>query len=395
MIPQADPEQLQVFRGGMIVVKQATGSRLSALVLELPIVPVTVGNVQFNVMNGLNATASPRLTIDDCTFAFAPGDKTQVVGAAVVVEPDCADLTVRGNRFVCGGNTAETRATVGVLITAPGHAPAPIEDCEISGNLFAGLGLAGGAQGPTGLVRRCDHRVRQCAGGFYFLSMGKALTALFAERTARDTAMEATHLPTSRAALASVADNVRLAIAQAGTCTGAARGELDTEEVAPSAAERIDSILDKLDQQTETAEFGGATPPTALHLRNNDIELSAASRPGSGPTPFAGLYLAMVGAKQACAALIHGNRIETPATDVAAAMITMYQAQAVITANLFTQLPGDTLQPVPCLRSWISGSFEVMANVISPASRIAPSTIVPARASSLPTNDWPFLNTIG
>ena len=401
VILQADPEQVQAFSGGTILIQQAGGIRLSRLVLELPIVPVTVGNVQFNVMNGLNATASPRLTIDDCTFAFAPGDKTQVVGAAVVVEPDCADLTVRGNRFVCGGNTAETLLTIGVLSATTDNTAPPLDDCEISGNLFAGLGLAVGTLGASGLVRCCDNRVRQCAGGFYFLSMPNALAGQFAGRVSPDAAMEAAHLPASPAMLASIAETVRKAVAETGARASAA-GELDTGEegartIAPAAVagESIDSILDTLDQQIESAELGGVALRSVLHLRNNDIELSAASRPSSGPTPFAGLDLDMVNATQACAALVHGNRIETPATDVAAAMITMYQAQAVITANLFTQLPGDTPAPVPCLRSWISGSFEVMANVISPASMIAPSTIVPARASSLPTNDWPFLNTIG
>ncbi len=398
VVLRADPEQIQAFRGGMILIKQATGIRLSGLVFELPIVPATVGNVQYNVMNGTNATASPRLIIEDCTFAFAPGDKTLVVGGAVVATSDCTDLTMRGNRFVCGGNTAETRNTFGVLVTGASNAP-PLDDCEVSGNLFAGLGLAVGMLGATGLVCCCDNRVRQCAGGFYFLLMSNALAGGFAERAARDAAMEATHLPTSPAVLASIADSVRQAIEQAGARSGAAADVLDTgaAEVSPAVAaaaaaaatESIDSILDALDQQTETAELGGAAPRTAVHVRDNDVELSAASRPGSGTAAFVGLNLAMWGARQPGAALIHGNRIETPATDVAAATIIMSPGQAVITANLFTQLPGDTPTTVPCFTSSISGSFEVMGNVISPRASIAPPR------PTVPTNDWPFLNTIG
>jgi hypothetical protein len=228
--------------------------------------------------------------------------------------------------------------------------------------------------------------------------MTKALAGQFAGRAAPDSAAEATQLPATPAVLASVAESVRQAIAQAGAGTGAAVDTLNAgadDALSPAAAaageESTDSILDALDQQTDSAELGGGAPRPALHFRNNDVELSAASRPSGGNGATTGVYLEMVGTKQACAALIHGNRIETPATDVTAANISLYRAQAVITANLFTQLPGDTPQAVPCLTSSIfgGGAFEVMGNVISPRA-----TIAPPRAP-LPTNDWPFLNTIG
>jgi Family of unknown function (DUF6519) len=400
VILRTDPEQVQTFRGGAIIIKQATGIGLNGLVIELPVVPVTIGGVQVAVMNGLNATASRRLTIEGCTFAFKPGDRTLIAGGAVAATPDCTDLTVRGNTFVCGGNIAETRFTFGVLISAGGNAP-PLDDCEISDNLFTGLGLPVGLQSAIGLVRCCDNRVRQCAGGFYLLSMTNTLAERFAERAAtlaeRERAVEqATGLPTSPAMLASVAENVRKAIAEAGALTSSAGGELNTgpaAEMAPTAAaesgESIDSILDALDQEVESAGLGGAVARPALHLRNNDVELSAAARP-SGNLSFVGLNIAMVGERRSCAALIHGNRIETPATDAAAATISLYRAQAVVTANLFTQLPGQTPHAVPCLTSAIFlGGFEVMGNVISPQATIAPTRSPP------PTNDWPFLNTIG
>jgi hypothetical protein len=407
VILQADPQQIQAFRGGAIRIQQATGIRLSRLVLELPVVPITSGDIQVNVMNGLNATASPRLTIEGCTFAFAPGDKTPAGGGAVVATSDCTDFTVRENRFVCGGNVAVTRATFGVVITPASNA-APLDDCEISRNLFAGLGLPVGAIGPIGLVRCCDNQVRQCAAGFYFLPMTGALAAQFAGRAAPDTAMQqATRLPITPAMLASIAENVRQAIAQPGTPTGASPGKIDTgaeAAVTPTAAAAagvsVDSILDALDQQIENAELGGAAPRPVLHLRDNDVELSAASRPSGGAASLVRLDLVMVGAEQLsaaappppsrpAAALIHGNRIATPAPDVPAATISMRDAQAVITANLFTQLPVQATNPVPCVTSTIvGGSFEVMGNVISPRATIAPARSPP------PTNDWPFLNTI-
>jgi hypothetical protein len=394
VVLQADPQNPDAFRNGAILIEKTTGIRLRQLVLRLPLVPVAIANVQVNVMNGVRATASPHLTIEGCTFNFAPGDKTLIAGAALAVTSDCTDLTVRGNRFVCGGNIAETRSTFGVLITV-GDNRMPLDDCEISDNLFTGLGLPVGAVGPIGLVRCFDNKVRQCAGGFFFLPVPTGLTDQVAGRAVPDIAMQqATRLPITTAMLASVAENVRQAIAQAGAPSALDTGAADpvgSPTAGSVAAESIDSILDALDQQIEKAELGGAAPRPVLHLHDNDIELSAASRPSGNTGPIVGLDILMVGLEQRpSAALIHGNRIATPARDVAAATITMRDAQAVITANLFTQLPVQAANPVPCVSSMIvGGSFEVMGNVISPQA-----TIVPTR-SPPPTNDWPFLNTIG
>jgi hypothetical protein len=396
VVLQADLQNPDAFRNGAISIQSAAGVRLSQLVLLLPLVPVTIGTAQVNVMNGVQATASPHLTIEGCTFSFAPGDKTLIAGGALAVASDCTDLTVRGNSFVCGGNIAETRSTFGVLITA-GDNQVPLDDCEISDNLFAGLGVAVALVGPIGLLRCCDNRVRQCAGGFYFLAVANTLTGAFAGPAAPDrSVVEATRLPISPAVLSSVADNVRRAIVRAGVRAGADVGAVDATApaVAPPAAAAtdasIDELLDALDRQIEDSELGGAPPHPALHCRNNHIELSTVSRPSGGTAALVGLYVAVLLGRQMGAALVHGNRVETPATDVTAATIVLNRAQAVVTANLFSQLPGQVLNAVPCLTSAISAaSFEVMANVISPQATIQPARTPP------PTNDWPFLNTIG
>jgi hypothetical protein len=184
-------------------------------------------------------------------------------------------------------------------------------------------------------------------------------------------------------------------MAQPGGRKTRAAGRRDTAAApaaasAPAADASIDAILDALDQQIQNAVLGGQPLRGVLHVRNNDIELSVASRP-SGATPaLVGLELAMFGTEgRPSAALVHGNRITTPASDVTAAAIFMRDAQAVISVNLFTQLSAQVQSPVPCLvSSIVGGSFEVMANVITRA------TIQPARTPP-PTNDWPFLNTIG
>jgi hypothetical protein len=393
VILQTDPQNPDAFRTGAIVIQTAAGVRLSQLVLRLPLVPVKLGDIDVNVMNGIRATASPHLTIEDCTFVFAPGDKTLIAGGALAGSSDCTSLTVRRNRFVCGGNIAETRTTFGVLITA-GDNQATLDDCDISDNLFAGLGLPLGALAPFGLVRCCDNRVRQCAGGFFFLA--SASTGAFTGRAARDRrVVEATRLPISPAMLVSVAENVKKAMAQPGGRKTRAAGRRDTAAApaappAPAADASIDAILDALDQQIQNAVLGGQAPRAVLHVRNNDIELSAASRPSGETAALVGLEVAMFGTeRRPSAALVHGNRIATPAPDVTAAAITMRDAQAVISANLFTQLSAQAQSPVPCVTSSIvGGSFEVMANVITPQATIQPARTPP------PTNDWPFLNTI-
>ena len=393
VILQADPQNIDAFRSGAILIQSVAGVRLSQLVLRLPAVPVTVGSLQVIVMNGIRATASPRLTIEGCTFAFAPGDKTPIAGGALIASSDCTNLTVRGNRFICGGNIAETRDTAAVLITA-GDNQAPLDGCDLSDNLFAGLALPVGILGPIGLVRCCDNRVRQCAGGFYFLA--SPIAGVLAGRAATDrTMVEVTRLSISPAMLASVAESVKQAAAQPDVVAPATAGSGAAAPAPPPAAAAdasIDAILDALDQQIANAVLGGQAPRAVLHLLNNDIELSAVSRPTGSSSAFVGLEVVMVGVEQrAAAALIHGNRIATPASDVGAAAITMRDAQAVVSANLFTQLPLQAQSPVPCVTSSIvGGSFEVMANVITPQA-----TIQPARAVPPPTNDWPFLNTIG
>jgi hypothetical protein len=392
VILQADAQNIDAFRSGAVLIQSAAGVRLSQLVLRLPLVAVTIGDLKVIVMNGVRATASPQLTIEDCTFAFAPGDKTPIAGGALIASSDCTNLTVRGNRFICGGNIAETRDTAAVLISA-GDNQAPLDGCDISDNLFAGLALPVGILGPMGLVRCCDNRVRQCAGGFYFLA--SPIAGVLAGRAATDrTMVEATRLSISPAMLASVAESVKQAAAQPGVVATATAGSGAAAPAAPPAVAAdasIDAILDALDQQIANAVLGGQAPRAVLHLQNNDIELSVASRPTGSSSAFVGLEVVMVGVEQrAAAALIHGNRIATPASDVGAAAITMRDAQAVVSANLFTQLPLRAQNPVPCVTSSIvGGSFEVMANVITPQATIQPARTPP------PTNDWPFLNTIG
>ena len=395
VILQADAQNIDAFRGGAILIQSAAGVRLSQLELRLPAVPVTLGDIQVIVMNGVKATASPHLTIADCTFAFAPGDKTLIGGGALTASSDCSSLTVRRNRFVCGGNIAETRSTLGVLITA-GDNQAPLDDCDISDNLFAGLGLPVGALGQFGLVRCCDNRVRQCAAGLFLLAL-VIPTASAGRIAAADRRMvEATRLPMSPAMLASVAESVKQAAAQPAGSKTAAAGASDAAAApaappAPAADASIDAILDALDQQIASAVLGGQPPRAVMHVCNNDIELSAAARGSGNNTALVGLELAMVGLEQRLsAALVHGNRVATPASDVAAAAITMRDTQVVISANLFTQLPLRAQNPVPCVTSSIvGGAFEVMANVITPQATIQPARTPP------PTNDWPFLNTIG
>src|SRR5262249_46807781 len=150
-------------------------------------------------------------TIEGCTFAFVPGDKTPISGSAIA-SSDCSSLTVRRNRFVCGGNIAETREAFGVQITA-GDKQVPLDDCDVSDNLFAGLGFSIAALGPFGLVQCCDNRVRQCAGGFFFVASAPtgALTGLVA---ADRRVAEATRLPISTDMLASIAENAKQAMAQ-------------------------------------------------------------------------------------------------------------------------------------------------------------------------------------
>src|SRR5262245_14387400 len=232
-------------------------------------------------MTGVRVTASPHLTIEDCTFAFAPGDKTPIAGGALMASTDCTSLSVRRNRFVCGGNIAETRTTFGVLITA-GDNQAPLDDCDISDNLFAGLGLPVGALGPFGLVSCCDNRVRQCAAGFFLLAL--VIPTASAGRTAADRRMlEATRLPMSPAMLVSVAESVKQAAAQPAGAKTAAAGANDAAAapaappVAVAANASIDAILDALDQQIASAVLGGQPPRAVMHVRNNDIELSAAA----------------------------------------------------------------------------------------------------------------------
>jgi hypothetical protein len=398
VILQADPQNIDAFRGGAILIQSAAGVRLSELVLRLPSVPVTIGNIQVIVTNGVRATASPHLTIEDCTFAFAPGDKTPIGGSAVTASSDCTSLTVRRNRFVCGGNMAETLSTFGVLITAgASDNPTPLDDYDISDNLFAGLGLPVGALGPFGLVRCCDNRVRQCAAGLFLLALVIPTGSVGRTAAADRRMVEATRLPMSPTMLVSVAESVKKAAAQPGGAKTAAAGASDaaaTAAAAPVAAAAdasIDAILDALDQQIASAVLGGQPLRAVMHVCDNDIELSAAARGSGSNAALVGLELAMIGTEQRpSAALVHGNRVATPASDVAAAAIAMRDTQVVISANLFTQLPLQAQNPVPCVTSSIvGGAFEVMANVITPQATIQPARTPP------PTNDWPFLNTIG
>jgi hypothetical protein len=398
VILRADPQQLAAFRGGAILVQQATGIRLSRLLLEVPPVSVTLAGNQVLIMGGVNATASPRLTIEGCTFDFGQADKSLMWGGAIIATSDCTDLTVCSNRFVVGGNTIMARLVAGLLVTAGSGATA-LDDCEIGDNLFVGLGLPVGVLGAIGLVRCRDNRVRQCANGFFFIALTNVLAGQLAARGVSPEMMSALHeaarLPVSPAMLAATGETLRQAILQAGARATGAATPLDTAtggEAAPHAAPAasaltVDAILDALDQQAETAELAGAPPRPALHVRDNDIELSAAA---SGNQSSAGLFVEMVGQRELCAALIHGNRVETPAPDVPAAQIVMYRAQAIVTANLFTQSAGQVASPVAAFEFAVfAGGFEVMGNVISPQGTIAPPRTAP------PANDWPFLNTIG
>jgi hypothetical protein len=398
VILRADPGQLAAFRQGMIQVQQVSGIALRRLVVEVPPVPVALAGVQVLVMNGVNASASPRLTIERCSFDNGQADKSLIVGGGVFASTDCTDLTVRGNRFVLSGNLSMARLLFGVLIGG-GNSAVAVDDCDISDNLFVGLGLPFGVMGAIGLIRCQDNRVRQCANGFFFLAITSALAGQFAAQAVSPDTMSAMHeaarLPVSPAILAATGQVLRQAIMQAGARASGAATPLDaagadeaTRRAAPAAsALTVDAILDAIDQQTETAELAGAPPRPALHVRDNDIELSTVA---SGSQGSAGLFIEMVGARLPCAALIHGNRIETPGPDVSAAQILIYRGQAVVTTNLFTQLPGQVANPAPALESAVFvGAFEVMGNVISPQATIAPTRTPP------PTNDWNFLNTIG
>ena len=134
-------------------------------------------------------------TIEECAFEHRlPPDSDGYLGLGVYLRGESRGLTVRANRFsrepVSTGPLGPWRLSIGIgaLTQTPDRTVNAVsvyaadlgilvDDAEISDNRFDGWSVPVLIMAQMGLVRCFNNRVRDCAGGFYFLSpdAGQAL----------------------------------------------------------------------------------------------------------------------------------------------------------------------------------------------------------------------------
>jgi hypothetical protein len=382
VVLQADPGSIATFRTGMFSLQQAAGVTLRRLLLEMPEVVIsTTGDVPQEALIGANAIGCTGLTIEACRFVFAPNPKATVIGVGLVASGDCQGLAVRRCEFACTTMSGTPARTILGVVVNTGAAGTRLDDAEISGNLFTGLGIAFAAfSGPgLGLVRCRDNRVRRCDGGLYFLSTGATAAGVLLDSPAR----AASDLPVPQPEdLLSLFDQVHRAVAHDPDAKPAAKAR-----VAPE----IRVLLDALAKDLTAAELGGdKLLVPVLHITGNDVELVAAEGTSLGLS-FAGLDVVLTG-PQIGQVLVANNRFATPSSGVRAALVTLRPGQAVISGNLFTQGIEKAATALPCLAVQVpTGTFIVMANVVHGQATVQPDRPAPVP----PATSWEFLNAVG
>jgi hypothetical protein len=390
VVLRADPKALSGFTKGLIVAQQAAGLAFRRLLLEIPVAPAPSEPIM--LMIGLFATDCTELCVEDCQFVFAPPRGSAGAGAAIAIAGVCQATTIRHSTFAnISWTGTQIRSLFGILLTGATTA-AKCDNVEIDSNLFEALGMAVAGSfnlGTLGLLRCCNNKIRQCHEGFMILSAGGSLANALAGAAP---ALQATSAP--QAALADLRPEtlaVRARAAQTAVATaGATLARLPTADTpaatpaaAPVPAAGMKPLLDALEQDLAAIGLPDNMLSPALHIRDNDITIAPAST-------FDGLSVTLTG-RQPAQVLLGGNRVVTPGGGVAAATLTLYPGNAVVTGNLFVQGGTKAETTVPCVTVHVyGGGFEVMANVIQGGAAIQP-----ARPTPLPaTGAWEFLNTV-
>jgi hypothetical protein len=369
---------------GLMLMEGAPGVTLRGLVFELSTAPPG------GPMLGVLADACPQLTIEDCRFLFDPAEGAAVSGTGLLLTGDGSGLALRRNSFVYApapvivlapAPKAKPAAAVAPAaqlfgVVATGSEAAQFDDVEISGNLFASLAVAASFSTTLGLVRCRDNRVRGCAGGFWFVSAGKALNTVAG---AFDLSTNLTGLVPQ--AIVSTADLIQKAVtaaaAPAETATKAKSAAKSRAKAA--AAPAVAELLAALEKDLEAAADNPLT--LVAHLHDNDIELAVGAEADAA---YPGLRLTAVVGQ----VVVGGNRVSVASARAPAVVMALRDGQAAVSGNLFVRTSAES--PIPCVSIQVaSGPMTVMGNVIHGVASILPDR--PAIA----TTGWAFMNTIG
>lgn len=179
-----------LFQLGLITLAEAENVTFRGLTFVLPLVPYTQRDFQIYVSVGLRPVGCPKLSVEDCTFAFstpAPSDTTLPLAIGILASGDCVGLRVIWSRFngaanfdgipigfqfgfvlspsstllpAAGANAAVSATSVGSWL----------DEAVLRDNFFGSLTVPIWVYADWGLVKLESNTVRASSNGFIFFS---------------------------------------------------------------------------------------------------------------------------------------------------------------------------------------------------------------------------------
>lgn len=457
---------------GLIVVEGATSVTIRGLDLTVPLAGFSpAGSFSglttnealleafsrgLQVAIGISVDSSAGLTVEDCTFEFPDPGQANTFGAGIYATGAMDGVEVKGCKFqstcppakvpfydlAAGKQTEPYQLTFGYLqvaifaSTAPeepesqrlsvsaaaGEPPSQrLQDATIERCLFQGVTVATLVMAQLGTLRIDKNTVRNCYGGFWFLSLGGPSWVTVYDVLAGNSEAYQDLAVSNAAALLDPIFMLATAIGRVLPTTPPAGGPLVSRKiVAPSTAEltlarqafsakvtamppKIDAIFTKLGAPGSAAPIPAADTGTSVSLRLDLCDCQVDSIIADSYSG-AGLFVADL-TDGAGSALLHGSRIRSrfPGGQTAFAL---GLGEAAITGNIVANevppqvVPRDTdTQEVAMRRSPNSYSmvlnaatpFGVPAVAITGNVFIDPTHLLPPRPGQA---GWDTLNTV-
>jgi hypothetical protein len=244
VILEAVTAHLAAFRLGLVTITGANNITLRKLDFKVPPVPGTAAATGTALVTfaGIGIISAEALIIEGCAFALLATAIKASGGGCIMVTGGTTQVTIRRNRF-SAARPGFLIAGVSALFNG-NNGVSRLDQWEISGNVFTGLGAAVLAQAQLGLVRCTGNLVTESAAGFVFWEANLGSTGAF------------TH-----AALNDAASGKNAALAQAANATL-------RPDILISALTAAKPILDAVPAPAGQAPAGQApaTPPTLSEI---------------------------------------------------------------------------------------------------------------------------------
>ncbi|WP_068076547.1 DUF6519 domain-containing protein [Novosphingobium lentum] len=438
----ADPQELNAFVFGLIIIAKADAVTLRGLEIDVPLVP---NGKEGGTLSGVIVINSGFVVIEDCTFGLAAPKNGKLLGAVlgggITIAGRAAELTVRRNRFV--GKAIFANGTVCGLLAAVNtqSISTSLIGVDISDNFFERLTAGIVAFARLGELRCTFNRIRECKTGIFLAdpivgaansfakhAMGQAQThpeiAQAVERgypvhflaaisphgmatPPGEPTAAPTGSPSARAALlkemtaaGTAAFNAVVNARTQGATAAAARAEAAPTPAA-SAKAKVDTKISAMRAQylsdlahveavSVAAQLATRHVTAVLHIANNDIALVATDAKAA---PGIGIAILRSPQDDTSMVMLSSNRVVCADNRTLAGTL-FFPTMATVTGNMMAHPTSNTgtsgQLPVFIAIGLEGGHYAYNGNVFSRGATILPPRTFPQPD---PKDFWPFLNT--